>query len=103
MRLLFTESEPGDAGLLGALLATDGHQVAFCAQVCPGRCPLRESDAVVAVRLAGGPLTERERGVRCALGEGTRLIVAGDGPQDGTLAGSPVMPADEVLAACAAR
>ncbi|GIH28654.1 hypothetical protein Aph01nite_69640 [Acrocarpospora phusangensis] len=118
MKVLVTESIPAAGTVPGAILALDGHDVAFChpagADVGPapcvglavgGRCPLRPEvvDLVVDVRPVPGPFTMREAGAMCAVRTGVPLLIAGRPPAGSTLAGEAmaVCEPDELLAACA--
>ncbi|MGW3352906.1 hypothetical protein ACWDA3_57275 [Nonomuraea rubra] len=95
MRILMTESDPSGGAVAGALLALEGHDMAYChppgaapstapcAGMAPGgRCPLAggDVDLLVDVRLAPGPFTLREAGVMCALRARVPVLVAGPTP-----------------------
>jgi hypothetical protein len=92
MRVLVVEREVGDAAGAAEQLRADGHEVVRCddadpvaGRLCAGLpggsgCPLdaRPVDVVVAVRGdAGGPSTERETGIRCALRQRVPVMVLG--------------------------
>lgn len=92
LRILATESRPGDCDAAAAELAGLGHVVHRChpvgtraaEPVCtawqPGsRCPLMSHtvDVVVDVRSAPGPTTPREQGAMCALLANVPLVVSG--------------------------
>ncbi|WP_067479036.1 hypothetical protein [Actinomadura hibisca] len=111
-----TEKTPGDAHTLGAILATEGHDVDFChppgdaSWPCAGltarnRCPLLASkvDVVVDVRIDGGAFTTQEMGAICAMHHGTPLLVAGPVPPGSPLADGALFACrpDSVTAACA--
>jgi hypothetical protein len=105
MRILVTEAQQGDGRLVGALLATAGHEVAFChppglpAESCAGlvpgrRCPLlgQRVDVVLDVRLEAGALSLREMGALCAVHSGTPVVLVDsdltDSPLQDLLTGS---------------
>ncbi|TMR92414.1 hypothetical protein [Nonomuraea basaltis] len=107
MRILMTESDPSGGAVAGALLALEGHEVAYChppgaaASAAPcagmvpgGRCPLADGDMdlLVDVRLAPGPFTLREAGVMCALRAQVPVLVAGPTPSGTAL--------DEIASRC---
>nr|SBP00003.1 hypothetical protein BN4615_P9519 [Nonomuraea gerenzanensis] len=110
-----TESERAAAAVPAALLAAEGHELAFChgaddgGAPCAGlaagrRCPLSEGgvDLVVDVRPAPGRLTLREAGVLCALRSRVPLLVAGPTPEDTALGeAATICRADELVDACA--
>jgi len=114
MKILLTEARAGDAHMVGALLAVEGHDIAFChadrQQVrCGGLtgagCPLLadDIDVVVDVRLQPGQVTQREFGAVCAIQHGTPLVVAGAMPAGSVIAEFAVMACspDSAGAACA--
>ncbi|MFI7700614.1 hypothetical protein [Nonomuraea sp. NPDC049480] len=107
MRILMTESDPSGGAVAGALLALEGHEVAYChppgapASTAPcagmaleGHCPLADGDVdlLVDVRLAPGPFTLREAGVMCALRAQVPVLVAGPTPSGTAL--------DEIASRC---
>ncbi len=97
MRVLAMEREVGDEGTAVAALVAAGHEVVRCdgvhdteheaeldGRLCAGMpdqsgCPLDRwpVDVAMAVRGSGGPSTESEAGVRCALRRRIPVMVVG--------------------------
>ncbi|MBW8482420.1 hypothetical protein [Actinomadura parmotrematis] len=111
-----TEAAPGDGHMIGALLAVEGHQVAFChppgtatgpcaAMARGGRCPLRERpvDVVVDVRIGGEAARADGLGAGCAVRSGVPLLVAGTEPPAADVAERALFACgpEDVVAACA--
>ena len=114
MKILLAEAHAGDGHMVGALLAAEGHHVAFCHAdrqhlKCGGLtgagCPLLvgDIDVVVDVRLQPGQVTQREFGALCAIQRGTPLVVAGSMPTESVIAEFALMACSPAStgAACA--
>jgi hypothetical protein len=112
MRVLTVEREPDDDQSPAAALTAAGHEVVRCdgrveTDVCAGMpgqtgCPLDRwpVDVAMAVRGRGGPSTEAEAGIRCAIRRHIPVMVVGqpDGAAYEKLVDEVVDPDDSRLA-----